>query len=78
MWASGIENMAAEYLTISAKHGGYFIWSEQNNGASIEKAMGTQGQTAFKEAVEKYSDYFIFMYKNTPAQRGMMHQQAVI
>ena len=70
VWASGIENMAAEYLTISAKHGGYFIWSEQNNGASIEKAMGTQGQTAFKEAVEKYSDYFIFMYKNTPAAEG--------
>ncbi|GAA6410166.1 hypothetical protein K040078D81_42830 [Blautia hominis] len=28
VWASGIENMAAEYLTISAKYGGYFIWSE--------------------------------------------------
>ena len=37
---------------------------------AIEKAMGTQGQTAFKDAVEKYSDYFIFMYKNTPAGEG--------
>ena len=32
--------------------------------------MGTTGQTAFKDAVEKYSDYFIFMYKNTPAGEG--------
>ena len=70
VWASGIESRCADYLTISAKYGGYFIWSEQNNGASIEKAMGTQGQTAFKDAVEKYSDYFIFMYKNTPAGEG--------
>lgn len=70
VWASGIESRCADYLTISAKYGGYFIWSEQNNGAAIEKAMGTQGQTAFKDAVEKYSDYFIFMYKNTPAGEG--------
>lgn len=70
VWASGIENRCADYLTISAKYGGYFIWSEQNNGAAIEKAMGTQGQTAFKEAAEKYSDYFIFMYKNTPEGEG--------
>ena len=70
VWASGIESRCADYLTISAKYGGYFIWSEQNNGAAIEKAMGTQGQTAFKAAVEKYSDYFIFMYKNTPAGEG--------
>lgn len=70
VWSSGIESRCADYLTISAKYGGYFIWSEQNNGAAIEKAMGTQGQTAFKDAVEKYSDYFIFMYKNTPAGEG--------
>ena len=70
VWASGIESRCADYLTISAKYGGYFIWPEQNNGAAIEKAMGTQGQTAFKDAVEKYSDYFIFMYKNTPAGEG--------
>ena len=70
VWASGIESRCADYLTISAKYGGYFIWSEQNNGAAIEKVMGTQGQTAFKDAVEKYSDYFIFMYKNTPAGEG--------
>ena len=70
VWASGIESRCADYLTISAKYGGYFIWSEQNNGAAIEKAMGTQGQIAFKDAVEKYSDYFIFMYKNTPAGEG--------
>lgn len=70
VWASGIESMAAQYLEVSAKHGGLFIWSEQNNGAAIEKAMGTQGQTALKEALEQYSDYFIFMYKNTPAAEG--------
>mgnify|MGYP004548373443 FL=1 len=70
VWANGIESRCADYLTISAKYGGYFIWSEQNNGVAIEKAMGTQGQTAFKDAVEKYSDYFIFMYKNTPAGEG--------
>ena len=70
VWASGIEAQAAKYLTISAKNGGYFIWSEQNNGASIEKALGSQGQTSFKESLEKYSDYFIFMYKNTPAGGG--------
>ena len=70
VWASGIETQAAEYLTISAKYGGYFIWSEQNNGASIEKAMGTQGQIAFKTAVEKYTNNFIFIYKNTPEAEG--------
>ena len=70
VWTGDIENRAADYLTVSAKNGGYFIWSEQNNGASIEKAMGTQGQVAFRDAVEKYSDYFIFMYKNTPEGEG--------
>lgn len=70
VWADGIENKCADYLKISAKYGGYFIWSEQNDGASIEKAMGTQGKTAFKEAAELYSDYFIFMFKNTPTGAG--------
>ncbi|CQR24960.1 blood group A-and B-cleaving endo-beta-galactosidase [Streptococcus varani] len=40
------------------------------NGASIEKALGTQGKDIFKKTVEKYSDNFIFMYKNTPAAEG--------
>lgn len=70
VWAGGIENMAAQYLTVSAKYGGYFIWSEQNNGASIEKAMGTRGQTAFRDALKKYWNNFVFMYKNTPAAEG--------
>ena len=70
VWASGIENMAAQYLEVSAKYGGYFIWSEQNNGGSIEKALGSQGQTAFKATLEKYWENFIFMYKNTPAAEG--------
>ncbi|HEM4270297.1 beta-galactosidase [Streptococcus suis] len=70
VWAGDVESKAAEYLKLSAKHGGYFIWSEQNNGASIEKAMGAHGKTAFKEAVEKYWENFIFMYKNTPAHEG--------
>lgn len=70
VWASGIEDMAAQYLELSAKYGGYFIWSEQNNGAAIEKALGTNGQTQFKEALEEYWEYFIFMYKNTPAAEG--------
>lgn len=70
VWAGGIEDMAAQYLTVSAKHGGYFIWSEQNNGGSIEKAMGVRGQTAFREALKKYWDNFVFMYKNTPAAEG--------
>ncbi|MBS8115337.1 glycosyl hydrolase family 98, partial [Streptococcus suis] len=43
VWAGNVESNAAEYLKLSARHGGYFIWSEQNNGASIEKALGTQG-----------------------------------
>lgn len=28
VWADNVESNAAEYLKISAKHGGYFIWSE--------------------------------------------------
>lgn len=70
VWASGIESMAAQYLELSAKYGGYFVWAEQNNGAAIEKALGSNGATAFKEALEEYWEYFIFMYKNTPAAEG--------
>ncbi|AIG43443.1 TPA: NPCBM/NEW2 domain-containing protein [Streptococcus suis] len=70
VWAGNVESNAAEYLKLSARHGGYFIWSEQNNGASIEKALGTQGRTIFKETVEKYWQNFIFMFKNTPAHEG--------
>lgn len=70
VWASGIEAMAAQYLELSAKYGGYFIWAEQNNGAAIEKALGSNGQTQFKEALESYWEYFIFMYKNTPEAEG--------
>lgn len=70
VWADNVESNAAEYLELSARHGGYFIWSEQNNGASIEKALGTQGRTIFKDTVEKYWENFIFMFKNTPAHEG--------
>ncbi|BFK82580.1 hypothetical protein I3900191A7_27250 [Clostridium baratii] len=70
VWTGTVESNAAQYLTLSAKYGGYFIWSEQNNGGSIEKAFGSNGKTIFKEAVEKYWENFIFMYKNTPAAEG--------
>ena len=70
VWTANLENMAAKYLELSAKHGGFFIWAEQNNGGSIERAFGSQGQTAFREAVEKYWQNLIFMYKNTPAAEG--------
>ena len=70
VWASGIEAMAAQYLELSAKYGGYFIWAEQNNGAAIEKALGSNGQTQFKDALESYWEYFVFMYKNTPGAEG--------
>ncbi|MGG7161405.1 glycoside hydrolase family 98 domain-containing protein [Clostridium baratii] len=70
VWTDTVESNAAQYLTLSAKYGGYFIWSEQNNGGSIEKAFGSNGKTIFKEAVEKYWENFIFMYKNTPAAEG--------
>lgn len=67
VWTGTVETNAAEYLKLSAKHGGFFIWSEQNNGASIERALGSTGKTIFKKTVEKYWENFIFMYKNTPA-----------
>lgn len=70
VWTSGLESMAAQYLELSAKYGGYFIWAEQNNGASIEKALGSAGQNKFREALENYWENFIFMYKNTPAAEG--------
>lgn len=70
VWTNNVESNAAEYLKLSAKHGGYFIWSEQNNGASIEKALGAHGNNIFKNAVDKYWENFIFMYKNTPAHEG--------
>lgn len=70
VWTATVESNAAEYLKLSAKHGGYFIWAEQNNGASIEKAFGNTGKTVFKNAAEKYWENFIFMYKNTPAAGG--------
>lgn len=70
VWTDNVESNAAEYLKLSAKYGGYFIWSEQNNGGSIEKAFGSNGKTVFKEAVEKYWENFIFMYKNTPQAEG--------
>lgn len=70
IWAGNVESNASEYLKLSAKHGGYFIWSEQNNGASIEKAMGAHGKDVFKNTVEKYWQNFIFMHKNTPAHEG--------
>lgn len=78
VWTNDIEKKAAEYLTISAQNGGYFIWAEQNNGAAIEKAMGTQGRTEFLSAVQNYADNFIFMYKNTPENEGTMLQRLVI
>ncbi|WP_330873036.1 glycoside hydrolase family 98 domain-containing protein, partial [Streptococcus suis] len=28
VWAGNVESNAAEYLKLSARHGGYFIWSE--------------------------------------------------
>lgn len=70
IWTDTVESNAADYLELSAKHGGYFIWAEQNNGASIEKAMGSEGVTDFKKAAEEYWENFIFMYKNTPAAGG--------
>lgn len=78
VWTSTVEKNAAEYLKLSAKHGGFFIWSEQNNGASIERALGSTGVTVFKKAVEKYWKNFIFMFKNTPAREGEDAQQVVI
>ncbi|MGY3724519.1 NPCBM/NEW2 domain-containing protein [Granulicatella balaenopterae] len=70
VWTNNVESNAAKYLELSAKYGGYFIWSEQNNGAAIEKALGTHGKTVFKDAVDQYWQNFIFMYKNTPAAEG--------
>lgn len=70
IWADDIERKAAEYLKVSAKNGGYFIWAEQNNGAAIEKAFGKNGKPEFRKAVEQYNDNFIFMFKNTPAAEG--------
>lgn len=70
IWTDNVESNAAKYLEISAKYGGYFIWAEQNNGGSIEKAFGSNGKTVFKESVEKCWENFIFMYKNTPESEG--------
>lgn len=70
VWTNTVEANAVEYLKLSAKHGGFFIWSEQNNGASIERALGGRGVTTFKKTVEKYWENFVFMYKNTPAAGG--------
>ncbi|WP_449460045.1 glycoside hydrolase family 98 domain-containing protein [Streptococcus suis] len=70
IWTGNVESNAAEYLKLSAKHGGYFIWSEQNNGGSIERALGAHGKDIFKNAVEKHWQNFIFMHKNTPAAEG--------
>lgn len=70
IWANDIENKAADYLKVSAKNGGYFIWAEQNNGSAIEKAFGKNGKIAFQKSVDKYWKNLIFMFKNTPAAEG--------
>lgn len=70
VWQGDTVTKAKEYLELSAKHGGYFIWAEQNPGASIEKSMGTNHLADFRKSLEKYSDYFIFMFKNTPQSEG--------
>lgn len=70
VWQPGTTSNAAELLKVSAKNGGYFVWSEQNAGASIEKAMGSHDSDKLRKALETYSDNFIFMYKNTPQGGG--------
>lgn len=71
IWTNSVEKNAAEYLRLSAKYGGYFIWSEQNEHGSIEKIFGGHNRPdQFKKAVEKYHDNFVFMFKNTPAGSG--------
>lgn len=67
VWTGGLESQAARYLELSAKYGGYFIWSEQNNGGSIQRVANHEG---FRTAMEKYADNFIFTFKNTPADAG--------
>lgn len=70
VWQGNTVASAAKYLEVSAQNGGYFIWSEQNHSASIEKAMGVNDSANLRKALEKYSDYFIFIYKNTPQGTG--------
>lgn len=70
IWQGDTVSSATEYLKVSAKNGGYFIWSEQNAGRSIEKAMGVNDSPELRKALEKYSDYFVFIYKNTPQSSG--------
>ena len=58
-----VANMGEEYLKIAHENGGYFIWSEHQEGV-IENVIAN---SKFNKALQKYSDSFIFTWKNTPA-----------
>ena len=58
-----VATMGEEYLKIAHENGGYFIWSEHQEGV-IEQVIANP---KFNKALKKYSDSFIFTWKNTPA-----------
>ena len=58
-----VANIGSEYMRVAHENGGYFLWSEHQEGV-IENIVAN---TNFKDALERYGDSFIFTWKNTPA-----------
>ncbi len=59
-----VAERGSEFLEISARYGGYFIWSE-HQAPVIEGILET---APLRQALEQHSKHFIFTWKNTPAQ----------
>ncbi|MFD1402563.1 glycoside hydrolase family 98 domain-containing protein [Robinsoniella peoriensis] len=58
-----VATMGADYLRVAAENGGYFVWSEHQEGV-IENVIANE---KFNEALKLYGNNFIFTWKNTPA-----------
>lgn len=67
IYDDSLASLAADYMKVSADNGGYFVWSEQNQGNTIEKAISN---AKFRKATEDHGDSFIFTFKNTPTTSG--------
>lgn len=58
-----VATMGADYLRVAAENGGYFVWSEHQEGV-IENVIANE---KFNAALKRYGNNFIFTWKNTPA-----------
>ncbi|MDQ8734776.1 glycoside hydrolase family 98 domain-containing protein [Paenibacillus sp. LHD-38] len=67
IYDDSLASLAADYIKVSADNGGYFVWSEQNQGNTIEKSISN---AKFRKAMEDHGDSFIFTFKNTPQSGG--------